>query len=245
MLACGEYREGVSKVSLRSVVCVSNRVTGLSWSQPEESAVPACVLRVVGSLGCAGLLLDCRRRVLFLNELARNCIGDGLTLRGERLAAKDDESDARLQHLIGLALCSSASPPPITPVVIQRACKRPLLVRVFRLEESAKPAVSSASLLIVAFDPEMCPEPPADMLTQMFGLTPAEARVAIGIVCGKNLAEIAGDLGVKIGTVRAYSKSVFWKTQTRGQAELAGLLTRLAFGNPYRLRLSSGQACRP
>lgn len=81
----------------------------------------------------------------------------------------------------------------------------------------------------MAFDPERCKPPPPDMLTDVFGLTPAEASVAIGIVGGRHLAEIAADRGVKIGTVRAYSKTVFSKTGMRGQAELAGLLTRLAF----------------
>jgi len=64
---------------------------------------------------------------------------------------------------------------------------------------------------------------------QTFGLTPAEAEVAIGIAAGRTLAQIAAERGVKVGTVRAHSKTVFSKTQTRGQAELTGLLTRLAF----------------
>jgi len=51
-------------------------------------------------------------------------------------------------------------------------------------------------------------------------------------VAGKSLAQIAADRGIKIGTVRAHTKTVFSKTQTRGQAELAGALTRLAFFVP-------------
>ncbi len=69
-------------------------------------------------------------------------------------------------------------------------------------------------------------------MTQAFGLTEAEADVAIGIVSGKSLAEIAAERGIKIGIVRARSKTVFAKTQTRGQAELTGVLTRLAFVVP-------------
>jgi len=70
------------------------------------------------------------------------------------------------------------------------------------------------------------------MLTDMFGLTPAEASVAIGIVGGKHLAEIAAARGVKTGTVRVHSKTVFAKTRTRGQVELATLVTRVAFLTP-------------
>jgi len=43
---------------------------------------------------------------------------------------------------------------------------------------------------------------------------------------------IAADRGIEIGTVRAHTKTVFSKTRTRGQAELTGPLTRLAFVVP-------------
>jgi DNA-binding CsgD family transcriptional regulator len=110
-------------------------------------------------------------------------------------------------------------------VWVRRHPRLPLAVRVLRLGEQARPALKGASLLFVASDPGRCQPPPLDMLTGLFGLTPAEAGVAVGM----HLAEIAADRGVKIGTVRAYSKIVFGKTGTRGQTELAALLTRLAF----------------
>lgn len=204
-------------------------MTSLLRLSAEESAVPSCVLSVIGSLGCAGFLLDRNGRVLFFNEMARCHIGDGLALRGDRLAATDRESDARLRNLIEVALASTESPHTTISIGLRRICKRPLLVRILRLEETARPALSSATLLIVTLDPEICPEPPRETLQQVFALTPTEAKVANGIICGKTLAEIACDLGVKIGTVRAHLKAVFCKTQTRGQAQLTGLLTRLAF----------------
>jgi len=210
-------------------VAMGDQATSLLRSPAEKPAVPACVLSVIGSLGCAGFLLDRSGRVLSLNEMARCHIGDGLTLRGDRLIATDRESDARLRQLIEVALTSTESPHANASIGLKRICKRPLLVRILRLEENAKPAPSSATLLMIALDPEIRPEPPRETLQQAFALTATEAKVANGIICGKNLAEIASDLGVKVGTVRAHSKSVFWKTQTRGQVELVGLLTRLAF----------------
>jgi DNA-binding CsgD family transcriptional regulator len=79
----------------------------------------------------------------------------------------------------------------------------------------------------------MWPGPSSDILMLAFRLTRAEAAVAIGIAGGKTLAQIAADRGLKIGTVRAYSKAVFSKTGTRGQAGLTGVLTRLAFLVPH------------
>jgi DNA-binding CsgD family transcriptional regulator len=212
----------------------TNQDVGLSRIWTERSTVSRCVLNVIGCLQCGGFLLGHDRQVLFLNKIASYCLGDGLTVRGKSLAAMDRESDVRLQSLIGLALHSPQRPNELPSAVVRRGSRLPLVVRILRLEENAQPALNSARLLLVSHDPENCQVPPPDMLTDMYGLTPAEASVAIGIVGGKHLAEIAADRGVKIGTVRAHSKSVFAKTRTRGQAELAALVIRMAFLIPPR-----------
>jgi DNA-binding CsgD family transcriptional regulator len=191
---------------------------------------------VIDALGCGGFLLDRKGRVLFLNEMARRCVGNGLALRRERLTATDHESDARLQHLFELARVSSGDQSAIMSVGLQRGCRRPLLVRILRLTEDARPALSSGTLLIVVLDPELYPEPSPDVLSQAFELTPTEATVAASIIGGRSPAEISGDLGVKAGTIRTHLKSVFLKTCTRRQTELVGLLTRVAFVIPHRVR---------
>jgi DNA-binding CsgD family transcriptional regulator len=195
----------------------------------EGVAVPACVLHVFESFGCGGFLLDREQQLLFLNPAGVDCLGDGLMMKGRRVAARDHESDVRLQTSIEAALNSAEAAHGSASVWVRRDAKLPLAVHVVRLEEEARPALKGSNLLLVAFDPERCQPPPPDMLIDLFGLTPAEASIALGIARGWHLAEIAADRGVKIGTVRAYSKTVFGKTGTRGQAELAALLTRLAF----------------
>jgi DNA-binding CsgD family transcriptional regulator len=200
----------------------------LAPMRPEGFAVPACVLHVFESFGCGGFLLDCEQQLLFLNPTGVDCLGDGLMMSGKRVAATDPKSDVRLQSLIGAALNSTDGTCGSTSVWVRRDSKLPLTVHIVRFGEEVRPALKQASLLLVAFDPERCDPPPPDLLTDVFGLTPAEANVAIGIADGRHLAEIAAGRGVKIGTVRAYSKSVFAKTGTRGQAELATVLTRLA-----------------
>jgi len=207
----------------------SSRAMSLAPMRPEGLAVPACVLHVFESFGCGAFLLDCEQQLLFLNPTGVDCLGDGLMMRGKRVAATDRESDVRLQSLIGAALNSTDVTCGSTSVWVRRDSKLPLTVHIVRFGEEARPALKEASLLLVAFDPERCYPPPPDMLTDVFGLTPAEANVAVGIVEGRHLADIAADRGVKTGTVRAYSKTAFAKTGTRGQAELAVLLTRLAY----------------
>lgn len=59
-----------------------------------------------------------------------------------------------------------------------------------------------------------------DQLVDLFGLLPSEARLAWGIAQGQSIAEAAVDLGLTIETARNYSKKIYAKTGSRGQAEL-------------------------
>jgi DNA-binding CsgD family transcriptional regulator len=198
-------------------------------TQTEKFAVAAYVLHIIGFLQFGGVFLDQNRRVLSLNQIAANSLGNGLVVRENHLVAVDSDSDTRLQSSIDLALTRSESTSvPAIWLELSRNERTPLLMRILRLEESIRSALNGASLLLVAFDLENCQAPPAGLLMRMFELTPAEAEVAIGIARGKRVAEIAADRGVKVDTVRTYLKIALGKTGTRGQAELAALLTRLA-----------------
>jgi DNA-binding CsgD family transcriptional regulator len=66
------------------------------------------------------------------------------------------------------------------------------------------------------------------VLGTRFRLTPAEARIALGIARGKPLADIADAHGITVQTARTQLKSVFSKTHTNRQAELAVLLMEVA-----------------
>jgi DNA-binding CsgD family transcriptional regulator len=184
----------------------------------------AAVLTVLEALGYDGFLLGDDRQVLAYNVAAENVLSSGLILRGGRVAAADRPSDKRLQCGIDAALAGKG-PAAIISVGVRRENRLPLLVLILRLSDGG---ANAARLLLLASDPERSAMPPHHMLAEMFGLTPAEAGVAAGIAAGRQLAEIATDRGVGIETIRWYSKVVFGKTQTRGQAELAALLTRLA-----------------
>lgn len=69
--------------------------------------------------------------------------------------------------------------------------------------------------------------PLTEVLTGLFDLTPAEARVARGISIGLSLAQIAMTNSVSHETVRTQLKSVIDKTGTRRQVDLAILLSGL------------------
>lgn len=59
---------------------------------------------------------------------------------------------------------------------------------------------------------------------ETFGLTKSEMRVVLGLIKGRSVNEIADDANVSQGTVRQQLKSVFSKTGTHRQLELARLV---------------------
>lgn len=61
-------------------------------------------------------------------------------------------------------------------------------------------------------------------LRDLFGFTPAEARVANALLAGERVEEIAARLGVRADTVRGHVKRMLAKTGTRRQSDLVGRL---------------------
>lgn len=57
-----------------------------------------------------------------------------------------------------------------------------------------------------------------------FGLTPAEARLAIELLAGGSRGEVAGRLGISDSTARTHLSRIFDKTGTRRQSELVALI---------------------
>lgn len=63
-----------------------------------------------------------------------------------------------------------------------------------------------------------------DQLQQLFGLTKSEAHLAIAMSQGKSIAEAASEFNITTETARSYSKRIYAKTGTRGQADLVRII---------------------
>jgi DNA-binding CsgD family transcriptional regulator len=63
-----------------------------------------------------------------------------------------------------------------------------------------------------------------DEAIRLFGLTPAEAKVASALASGQSLAEAADEQMVRITTARTHLARIFQKTGTRQQSQVAALL---------------------
>jgi DNA-binding CsgD family transcriptional regulator len=61
---------------------------------------------------------------------------------------------------------------------------------------------------------------PIELLRSHFGLTPAEARLALHLVAGETLRSAEVKLSISYETARTHLKNIFDKTGTSRQAEL-------------------------
>jgi DNA-binding CsgD family transcriptional regulator len=64
-------------------------------------------------------------------------------------------------------------------------------------------------------------------LVEFFGLSPAESRLAVALLAGKKLREIALDWGVQITTLRTQLSSILQKTGVTRQVDLIRLLSNV------------------
>jgi DNA-binding CsgD family transcriptional regulator len=78
---------------------------------------------------------------------------------------------------------------------------------------------------------------PIELLRSHFGLTPAEARLALHLVAGQTLRSAEAKLSITYETARSELKNIFNKTGTCRQAELVIVLVtalpRLNLTEPF------------
>jgi DNA-binding CsgD family transcriptional regulator len=72
------------------------------------------------------------------------------------------------------------------------------------------------------------PVPSETRLKALFDLTAAEARLAQRLARGDSVEEVAQTLSIKMTTARTQLAAIFAKTDTRRQAKLVAILSRVA-----------------
>jgi DNA-binding CsgD family transcriptional regulator len=176
-------------------------------------------------VGSGAILVGPRGQVLNINVTGRRHLGSGIAVVRGRLVAIDRSSDNALQ---GLLRAMSAQPSGAgSGIALLRRDSQPLLAYSVPID-SMDAQFNGAIGLLLLVDPQERREPAAALLRQVFGLTPAEARLAAGLAKGLDLTEISELHAVSVGTLRVQLKSIFAKTQTKRQAQLVVLLARLS-----------------
>ena len=161
-------------------------------------------------------LADRTGRVFWHNKAAAALLErkDGLALKCGRLAA-DEPADDR-------ALVSAFIRGTDAAIRIARPSRaRALVLRLHRLWHSL--ASPGASIAVFVKDPDRQTLSNSTLM-DAFGLTEAEARIALAVSKAQGIAEAASALGLSPNTVKTTLQRIFAKTETHSQAELVRLL---------------------
>jgi DNA-binding CsgD family transcriptional regulator/PAS domain-containing protein len=170
-------------------------------------------------------------RIIHVNSRFERLVGDGLLLKGGRVGAWQADADRALAAAVDRAIRHDGlARDPLAAVVLpRREGLRPLVAHVAPVVGLAHDILHLIAAVVTVTDLDAESTGPAEnVLRQAFGLTPAEARLAREIGAGKTLSDVAHESGSARETLRTRLKSVFDKTGTGRQAELALLLSKLA-----------------
>jgi DNA-binding CsgD family transcriptional regulator len=174
---------------------------------------------VLDRIGCGGAVVAGEAGVLDINRTAERILDEELA----DFAPSRSNPERRSWAVARLLRRRHRRSKSDACILVQRESKRPLAVYTVSLRTN-----SSNYTLIVLVDLNAIPQPNTATLKKMFGLTPAEAKIAVQISLGHPPTDIAEANGVTIATVRSQLAAVFAKTQTQRQVELVSLLARVS-----------------
>lgn len=187
-------------------------LAGMTGSGPEQ-ALDLIALGVV--------LLDHDGKVQYSNRTARDMAraADHVTMQRTMLQATDPLSDKALQTAITESIYDATAENDAIRGVLLQGEETAISALICTLEDTAQACVAlflstSNQLKTVS----------KQVLIDLFGLTPTEARVAAILTRGVRPAEAAEELGVSQTTISFHMRNLFQKTGTNRQADLVALI---------------------
>ncbi|WP_426424309.1 helix-turn-helix transcriptional regulator [Bradyrhizobium genosp. A] len=172
--------------------------------------------------------------VLHASPSFEQTVRGALAVKERRMASWHPDANQKLGQAVRSAIRRNTGlAEPCKPIVLpRRYSARPLIATIIPVVGNARDVFHMVAAVISVVDLNAeAPRPSVIALQQAFGFSPAEAKLAADIALGKTLLEIAAQSGVSKETLRSRLKSIFGKTATSRQSELALLLSRIPMGN--------------
>lgn len=207
------------------VAGVMRRVTLLHHQLGGVSIEREMARRALDELSLAVIIVDRAMRFAYANAAGDDLLADPagpLGLRGGRLCARAMAEQGGLKDLVAkasdlagargqmLLRARSGEGRDVSLCVTPLPAAYALPGRVNDVMIVARPLEPAGGGLAAA--------------RQMFDLTEAEARLALGLASGLSLTELARQQGIRMTTARTHLARIFWKTGTRQQSQVAALL---------------------
>lgn len=199
----------------------------LARSQSRGRALEA----VLHGLSAPVILVTAEGRVLFMNSAAERMIraSDGLLVESGELHALLPNDTKSLRTLIAGAAQTSAKEGRNsggTLRVSRPYAREPLDVLISPLPSAQDEWIVRHVPVAAVFVTDRSRAPLAEdsLLIRLHGLTPMEAKVAVGVSRGLSGKEVCRELEISYNTLKTHLKHIYTKTATRHQSDLVRLL---------------------
>jgi DNA-binding CsgD family transcriptional regulator/PAS domain-containing protein len=215
-----EFRRLVRHMANAERLARAIDVRAVDWELPR---------RILDNMSVGALIADQNGQIRFANAAAEEILADndGLMRRDNRIqAARSFETNSLSAALRDVAASGLTAQRDGALLIARPSGKPPYAVVVMPLATSNGEAKLSRALIFVS-DLTHRNNALAPRLSQLFGLSKAEARVAAGIAEGRRLTEIAQEFDVRMPTVRTQLRAVLKKVGANRQADLVRIVLAL------------------
>jgi DNA-binding CsgD family transcriptional regulator len=190
------------------------------------ASIRNAAFEILDRLSDGVVIIDQGASVLFANAAARGLEAEGAVRLRQPISTSSAAHSQRLAELIKLTLAGA----PGGTLSFPRNAEGHLLtilvssIRGKDLGRLSDAGFKNPAVLLFIIDPANRRSIPLGQIMDAYGLTPAEARVALAASSGNTVGETAKLLNLSPNTIKTHLRRVFAKTATGRQAELAGLI---------------------
>jgi DNA-binding CsgD family transcriptional regulator len=186
--------------------------------------------RALDRIAVGVALLDRKAGVLFANKALQSMTIDGaLSLRNRKLSTYSVPHAKLLNDLIQAASGGAPAATMVIPHPIDARSVTLLVssVRSRDIDRFTSFGMRDAAVMAFVLDPAVSTTIPAEWVMDAYGLTLAEAKVALHAASGQSVADVGAQLKISPNTVKTHLRRVFAKTGVHRQAELASVIASL------------------
>lgn len=236
----GERQPGFGPVDVakyRLIVPHLSRALGVMYRLREPELRFTASLAALDRLSSGVLLLAQSGKVVFANRAARRLLECNDSIRvhsqSDRLVVDDHEVQSHLDRAIQQVVQGDLLD--VAHFSIGLSVHRASGLPPYSLQFSSLPEKSEFDVgptapraIVFVTDPAEAMQIEPAKLMELYGLTRAEARLAITLAAGDELQTVAGTLCIAVSTAKTQLQAIYAKTNADNRAKLTKLLLTLA-----------------
>jgi DNA-binding CsgD family transcriptional regulator len=220
------------RARLESIVPLMDNALKLYSAYTHNSFMEDFYEKLLGSMDIASVILNAKLEVLSANKQAKQILTskDGVFLRRNALRCSQSSDQLKLEEACHELMGRARGDEQVrhkTGISIARASSESKWDVHIRIVEKKNVVFGEGGpeLVLLLRGPVRGCAPSQSRLIEMFGVTPAEAKLIAHLVDGLTLTAAAEALGVSRNTARAQLSSIFTKTGVNRQNHLVKLVS--------------------